>query len=220
MKMKKLIDNKDYPGIEQVLSDNPALANEEIPYDEMNSTKAHPLHRICDSVFTNKITDEEAVEMAKIFLEHGANVNGNRMELKKDTPLIAAASLNADNVAILYIDKGANIHHAGCHGGSALHWAAWCGRDKLVARLIQEGAEINRRCIDFTSTPLFWAVHGLKKGDHTNRQNHLESVKILVKSGADKNIPNAEGKSVFDLLTDEDLDLKEILGPSFLSSPV
>ncbi len=101
--LKKLIDNKDYPGIEQALSDNPALANEEIPYDEMNSTKAHPLHRICDGVFTGKYTDEEAVEMARIFIEHGANVNGNRMEIKKDTPLIAAASLNADKVAILYI---------------------------------------------------------------------------------------------------------------------
>ncbi len=211
MKMKILIDNKDYPGIKHALSNNPALANEEIPYDEKNTTKAHPLHRICDGVFSKKYTDEEAVEMARIFIEHGANVNGNNMELKMDTPLLAASSLNADKVAILYIDKGADIHHAGCHGGSALHWAAWCGRDKLVARLIQEGAEINMRCIDFTSTPLFWAVHGLKNGDHPDRQNYLECVRILVQSGADKNIPNAEGKTIFDLLDDGDSDLKEML---------
>ena len=209
--MKKLIDNKDYKGIKQALSNNPNLANEGIPYDEMNTTKAHPLHRICDGVFSKKYTDEEAVKMAMLFLEFGANINGNKLTEKQDTPLIAASSLHADQVAIFYIEKGANISHAGCHGGTALHWAAWCGRDKVVRRLIQEGAEINKRCIDFKATPLFWAVHGLKKGDKNNMHNHLECVKILIQSGEDKNIPNGEGKTVLDLLTDEDLELKEQL---------
>jgi len=209
--MKKFIDNKDYKGIEQALSNNPDLANEGIPYDEMNTTKAHPLHRICDGVFSEKYTDEEGVKIAKIFLDHGANINGNELVEKQDTPLLAAASLHADQVAILYIENGANIYHAGCHGGTALHWAAWCGRDKLVRRLLQEGAEINKRCIDFKATPLFWAVHGLKQGDKNDLQNHLECIKALIQSGAEKNIPNAEGKTIFDLADDEDLELKELL---------
>jgi uncharacterized protein len=209
--MKKLIDNKDYKGIELALSQNPDLANEGIPYDDVNTTKAHPLHRICDGVFSKKYTDEEAVKLAKIFLEFGANINGNMLTEKKDTPLIAASSLHADQVAILYIDNGAAINHAGCHGGTALHWAAWCGRDKVVRRLIQEGAEINKLCIDFKATPLFWAVHGSKNGDNNNTDNYLQCVKILVQSGADKNIPNGEGKTVFDLLNDEDWELKEQL---------
>ncbi|MEI9912079.1 MAG: ankyrin repeat domain-containing protein [Bacteroidota bacterium] len=177
----------------------------------MNITKAHPLHRICDGVFSKKYTDEEAVKMAKIFLVFGANINGNILAEKQDTPLIAASSLHADNVAILYIDNGAAIDHAGCHGGTALHWAAWCGRDKVVRRLIEEGAEINKLCIDFKATPLFWAVHGSKNGANNNMDNYLQCVNILIQSGADKNIPNGEGKTVFDLLTDEDLELKEEL---------
>jgi ankyrin repeat protein len=209
--MKKLIDNKDFKGIKQALSNNPNFANEEIPYDEVNTTKAHPLHRICDGVFSKKYTDEEAAKMAKIFLEFSAHINGNKLTEKNDTPLIAAASLHADQVAIFYIENGANINHAGCHGGTALHWAAWCGRDKVVRRLIQEEAEINKRCIDFKATPLFWAVHGLRKGDKNNMHNHLECVKILIQSGVDKNIPNGEGKTVFDLLSDEDLELKETI---------
>ena len=209
--MKKLIDNKDYKGIEQALSNNPDLANEGIPYDSVNTTKAHPLHRICDGVFSGKYTDEEAVKMATIFLEHGANINGNGLIEKQDTPLTAAASLHADQVAILYIEKGANIDHAGCHGGTALHWAAWCGRDKVVSRLVQEKAEINKRCIDFKATPLFWAVHGLKSDATNNLRDYLECVKILIQSGADKNIPNGDGQTVFDLLNDEDLELKEQL---------
>ena len=209
--MKQLINNKDYKGIEQALSNDPDLANEGIPYDEVNTTKAHPLHRICDGVFSGKFTDEEAVKMAKIFLEHGANINGNELIDKKDTPLIAASSLHADQVAIFYIENGANINHAGCHGGTALHWAAWCGRDKVVRRLIQEGAEINKLCMDFKATPLFWAVHGLKNGGTGSMRDSLECAKILIQSGADKNIPNADGNTAFDLLNNEDLELKELL---------
>jgi uncharacterized protein len=208
--MKKLIDHTDYIGIKQALSNNPNLANEGIPYDDVNTTKAHPLHRICDGVFSKKYTDEEAVKMAKLFMEYGANVNGDKLAEKQDTPLIAASSLHADQVAIFYLENGANIHHAGCHGGTALHWAAWCGRDKVVGRLIQEGAEINKRCIDFNATPLFWAVHGLKNRNKNNG-HHLECVKLLIQSGADKNITNSDGKTVFDLLNEEDFELKEQL---------
>src|SRR5664279_4808218 len=97
--VKKLIDAKDYEGIKRALTNNPDLANEGIPYDEVNTTKAHPLHRICDGVFSHTYTDEEAVIMAKIFLEFGADINGGQLKEKQDTPILAAASLNADQVA-------------------------------------------------------------------------------------------------------------------------
>ncbi|MEO7310102.1 MAG: ankyrin repeat domain-containing protein [Chitinophagaceae bacterium] len=209
--MKKLIDNKDFEGIREALEKNPALANEGIPYDNINTSKAHPLHRICDGVFSKRFTDREAVQIAKIFLAHGARVNGDGLKEKKDTPLLAAASLNADQVAMLYIEYGADIHHAGCHGGTALHWAAWCGRDRLVERLVQEGATVNKLCIDFLSTPLFWAIHGFKSGDSQNLDQYLACAKILLKGGADKTIPNKGGKTAIDLLDDGDLELKRLL---------
>lgn len=212
--MKKLIDSNNHNGIKQALADNPHLANEGIPYDAVNTTKAHPLHRICDGVFSGKYRDEEAVIMAGIFLKHGANVNGNELVEKQDTPLIAAASLHADRVAVLYIENGANINHAGCHGGTALHWAAWCGRDKVVERLVREGAEINRKCIDFKATPLFWAVHGAKNGGSDSVQDTLACINILVEAGADKNIPNGNGKTILDLLNEEDAELKDQLSGS------
>ncbi|MBB6130902.1 ankyrin repeat domain-containing protein [Mucilaginibacter lappiensis] len=210
--MKELIDHKDYQGIEQALSNNPALANEGIPYDSVNITKAHPLHRICDGVFSGTYTDAEAVQMARIFLAHGANVNGNELIEKQDSPLVAAASLYADQVAILYIENGAILNHAGCHGGTALHWAAYCGRDKVVKKLVQQGAKINKLCIDFKSTPLFWAIHGLKNGGTTSSSDTLECVRILLQVGADKNIPNCDGNTALQLLDDGDLELRELLG--------
>jgi uncharacterized protein len=117
--IKTLIQAVNYQALRHALSKDPALANAGIPLDD-NPTLAHPLHRICDGVMKGLYTDVEAAEMAKIFLEHGANIDGDPLREKKDTPLVAAASLHADAVALLYIDRGANIHHGGCHGGTAI----------------------------------------------------------------------------------------------------
>jgi len=212
MNIRQLIIKKDLQGIKNELVNNPALANEGIVYDDTpNCSKAHPLHRICDGVFAGILTDDEAFAIAQLFLDHGAHVNGNELVVKHDTPLIAAASLNADKVAMLYIDNGAIIDHPGCHGGTALHWAAWCGRDALVKRLIAAGAPINQLCIDFKSTPLFWTIHGLKSSDNNNVTNYTECARLLLAAGADKTIPNAEGSTVFDLLNEKDSELKSIL---------
>lgn len=202
--IKKLIRSKDYNGLRQALSADPSLANEGIPFDEHNTALAHPLHRICDGVYAGTYTDEEAKKMAEIFLEYGADVNGFGFEEKKDTPLIAAASLAADQVGILYIEKGANIHHGGCHGGTALHWAAWCGRNILLKRLITEKPEINKLCIDFKSTPLLWAVHGYISCGRKDVNLYAECIKLLLEAGADKTIPNLERVKPIEFLDQED----------------
>jgi ankyrin repeat protein len=212
LSIKKFIANKNYEALRQALSKNPDLANEDIPLDDKpNSPKAHPLHRICDGSFTGRYTNEDAVEMAKIFLQYGANVNGNAVAVQQDTPLVAAASLYADEVALLYIDHGADIHHQGCAGGTALHWVSYCGRDKVVKRLIEEGAEINKKCIEFQATPLLWAMHGLKEQNPGNHHHQIECIKLLVEAGADKNITNAYGKIAVDYIDKNDIELKKIL---------
>ena len=172
---------------------------------------AHPLHRICDAVFNKIISDQEGAKIAKIFLENGANVNGNELIEKQDSPLTAAASLHADEVAILYIDHAADIHHRGCHGGTALHWAAWCGRDKLVRRLIDAGADIHQRCIDHTATPLLWAVDGYANEGEYNRHNQIECMRMLIAEGANKHAPNIKGEKPIDLLNEQDAELRELL---------
>ena len=209
--VKNLIDTTDFDGLKQVLSQNPNLANEGIPFANVNTTKAHPLHRICDGVFLNIYSDEDAVKMAKIFLEFGADINGGKLIKKQDTPLIAASSLYADLVALLYIDRGAEINHPGCHGGTVLHWAAWCGRPKVVEKLIHAHADINKECIDYQGTPLSWAIHSLKERDKKELHSHFECIKMLLKAGADKNISNDDRQAIFDLLRNEDSELKELL---------
>ncbi|HEY9044817.1 MAG TPA: ankyrin repeat domain-containing protein [Ohtaekwangia sp.] len=211
MSIQELINRVDYEGLHEALTQQPELANEGIPFDDANRIKAHPLHRLCDGVFAGTYTDHEAAEMAKIFLAHGAAVNGYGFEENRDTPLVAAASLHADEVALLYIAHGADIHHGGCHGGTALHWAAWCGRDIVVERLLQERPEINRLCIDFKSTALLWAVHGYRFGGDTNRHNQVACVQLLLQAGADASIPNLEGYTPLEFLQPEDDALRALL---------
>lgn len=199
--MIELIKNVDLAGIQAALTQNPALANTEISIEHIGGAAAHPLHRICDGVFHKVYSDEQGRQMAEIFLTHGAKVDGNDPQLLKDTPLVAAASLHADQVALLYIEAGANIGHQGCHGGTALHWAAWCGRPELVKKLIEAGAEINLLCHQFKSTSLFWAVHGLRSAEGKNLEQYKAIVKMLLEAGADQSVPNVEGylpKQVWD----------------------
>ena len=108
--MKALIISNDYKSIEHTLKEYPHLANEGIAYDAINTVKAHPLHRICDGVFAEKFTDEEAVKIAAIFLKYGANINGNGLVTKQDTPLIAAASLGM--LFVRSLERSTGIHNA------------------------------------------------------------------------------------------------------------
>jgi ankyrin repeat protein len=205
------IASQDLAGLNKLLSEKPALANAGIPYDETTATLGHPLHRLCDSVFAGVLSDEQAVAIARVFLQHGADVNGGPLVIKKDTPLIAAASLLAEKVGLLYMDHGADIHHAGTHGGTALHWAAWTGQDTLVDRLIRAGADIHKPCMDFASTPLLWAIHGYKAQNGRNIRNQVECVRLLLDAGADKHITNNEGTRLIEFLDEEDVVLKDMI---------
>lgn len=203
--------NNDRAGIRAALEKNPSMANEGIACFDDNPAKAHPLHRLCDGVFSGLFTDEDAIEMAKILLEFGGDINGGRLVEKQDTPLIAAASLHAEETGIFYIEQGAAPEHKGTHGGTALHWAAWVGRDKLVKKLIETGMPVNTQCIDFKGTPLLWAVHGYMFAGHKNRRNQVECARLLLEAGADKTIPNIEGLPAIGFLEKDDTSMRNLL---------
>jgi ankyrin repeat protein len=190
----KLIIDKDYAELRKILSANPNLANEGVALNnDPNAKKGHPLHRLCDAVFGKKITDEEAIEIAKIFLEFGANINGYQSSADNNTPLIAAASLHAEKLGIFYIEQGADIFYASPNDdATALHWAAYCGRDKLVQKLIQKGAKVNQRDISYKGTPLEWAVHIMRSGDSDNLFHQTACIRLLIHAGAELNNEDRE----------------------------
>jgi ankyrin repeat protein len=208
--VKEIIDNKDYDSLVKALQQDAGLANEGIPFSSEDTRKAHPLHRICDAVFAKKITDLEAIEIAKIFLQYGADVNGSKPDEEKDSPLLAAASLHAEQLGIFYLNNGANVSYTGPDGETALHWAAYCGLDKLVARLIDENAGINRQDESYHATPLGWVLHTLKQ-DGKNNNNQVACIKLLLKAGADITALHETDRGYLHTLATDDTELAVLL---------
>jgi uncharacterized protein len=208
MSVSGLLFSANVVELERLLISNPTLANDEIGLPD-NDAVAHPLHRICDGVFNQNFGDETGVALAKLFLKHGSTINPPS-DPPKDSPLTAACSLHCDELAILYIDHGANISHQGCHGGTALHWSCWTGRDRIVEKLLSMNSEINQRCIDFKSTPLFWALHGYKFGGKNNLHHQIRCAELLLQNRADASIPNFEGYLPKQLIEPNDIELNEL----------
>jgi len=207
----KLFQNYDLKGIRDLLAANPGLANEGVPLPN-NTRKGHPLHRICDAVFAKKISDVQAIEIAKIFLECGADIDGYLAQDDNNTPLIAASSLHAEKLGIFYIEHGANIYYAPkSDGATALHWAAFCGRDKLVEELIEAGANINQLDTAYQSTPMGWAIHTLTSEDTGNLFNQLTCVKLLLKAGADKSLLGGDSIKYLQETAKNDPELKALI---------
>ncbi len=171
----------------QLLSEDQKLANKgiTIPFELFCNTYAHPLHRICDAVFAKKISDQDAIQLASVLITHGSRVDGNRETSQEDPPILAAASLHAELLGIYLIEKGADPNVIGSDGASALHWAAFCGKDKLVSKLISSGADIDLKDSEHKSTPIQWAIHCIISGDLGNKGNQIDCIRLLVAAGSD-----------------------------------
>lgn len=209
--VKKLIEQKDNYELQKLLADKSYLANEgiTIPYDFFCQTKAHPLHRICDAVFAGKMSDEEAITLATTFLKNGANIDGDRIG---GTPLLAAASLHAELLGIFYIDNGADINFTDENdNASALHWAAFCGRDKLVDKLIKSKAIFDQPDKTYQCTPLAWAIHCLMSDDKGNKHNQIACIKLLLQAGADINKLSSDHNKYLHSVAESDGELNALL---------
>lgn len=207
----KLISSTDYRQLREALTNNPSLANEGVPLDD-NHAKGHPLHRVCDAVFAGRITDEQAIEIAKILLEFGADIDGFKSRGDNNTPLIAASSLNAEQLGIFYIDQGADIYYTPkSDGGTALHWACYCGKDKLVAKLIEKGANLNQTDTSYQSTPIGWAIHPLFAGGKHSVHHQLQCVKLLLKAGADQSLVDSRSMQYLRSVAEGDKELAGLL---------
>ncbi len=209
--VKKLIEQKNNNGLQELLADKPNLANEgiTIPYNLFCQTKAHPLHRLCDAVFAGKMTNEEAITLAKTFLENGANIDGDRIG---GTPLLAAASLHAELLGIFYIDNGADINFTDENdNASALHWAAFCGQDKLVDKLIKSKAILDEPDKTYQCTPLAWAIHCLMSNDKGNKHNQIACTKLLLQADADIKKLSIEHNKYLHSAAENDRELNGLL---------
>ncbi|MBL7861862.1 MAG: hypothetical protein JNJ65_11925 [Cyclobacteriaceae bacterium] len=211
MQIRNLVFSADLKALREALQANPECANEEFSLPD-NPGLAHPLHRICDGVSGGFFPETTGLVLAKLFFEFGARLDTQR-EAGQDSPLTAACSLRCDQLALEYIKQGARIDHPGVHGGTALHWAAWCGRDVVVEQLVKLQPNINQLCIDFKSTPLLWAVHGHCVGAKEKQHHQFRCAQLLLAQGADPTIPNIEGYRPAELIAKEETAWLALLQP-------
>src|ERR1700733_9463781 len=68
-------------------------------------------------------------------------------------------------------------------GWELLHWAAFCGHERVVQRLLEKGADVESEDIYEGTTPLWWAA----------MKGHEAVVKLLLEKGAD-----VESKDIYE----------------------
>jgi ankyrin repeat protein len=177
MDVKTAIDTGDLAALRSLLAEDPARANELIHWGRCTT---HPLHYVSDAIFNHLLSTEKAPPLVDALIDAGADLD---FQNGKETALIGAASLGAEDVGIQLADAGADPHLRGLFGETALHWAAIVGLDRLAARLIP-GADLNLKDERYHATPLGWAVHGWSDKPAGSLGRHLEVVALLIAAGA------------------------------------
>lgn len=117
------------------------------------------------------------LEVARLLLEHGANVN--EVNTDRWTPLIQAAKLNAKDLVWLLLDKGAKIDATDEHQKPALHYAINNQSKDIVWLLVSKMNDLG--------------LHGSRFLHSAMEHKDLSVAWLLCEHGADVNAADSEG---------------------------
>ncbi len=141
-------------------------------------------------------------EMLRLLLEHGADAA--EVGSEGETALMTAARTGDPKAVQALLEHGADVHaRESWHGQTALMWAAAECHPEAAALLVDHGADIDARSSEeqwqrqYTAEP---RAKWLPPGGMTPllfaaRQGCLDSVKTLVKLGANVNLTTPDGIS-------------------------
>ena len=181
MDVKTAIETGNAAALRGLLAEVPERANELIRWGSDCHISTHPLHYVSDMLFNGVLKRGKELSLVGALIQAGADIDFQNNG--KDTPLIGAASLGAEEVGLMLLDAGAKPNIRGGFGETALHWAALLGEDQLAGRLI-ESADLSLQDRQYKSTPLGWAIHGWCNAPAGSRGRQREVVVLLVGSGA------------------------------------
>lgn len=133
----------------------------------------------------------QSVEVARVLVEYGANVNFVGEEGK--TPLMGSLLHRPDAVKYL-LEHGANPNARDNKGNTPLHHCTYNAESARL--LIVAGADVNARNEDGDTPLMVQSGVGLG-GEETGRSEPV--VRLLLKNGADLNIRNRAGLNALDL---------------------
>ena len=200
--LKPIIEAADIQKMAAYLEENPRIVRQFISFGPSNRHKVLPIHYVCDCVFEQKIDEPSALQMVRLLVQAGADINGPA-EPGKDSSLIAASSLHCDDIALYLIRLKADVSHRGTHGGTCLHWAAWTGADKVVRELLSRPVNLEDAENEFVCTPLLWAINGWLRAREKSARNQEEAIRLLIQAGADRNAKDKEGNSAASIFKKE-----------------
>ena len=140
--------------------------------------------RSCFNFYFAFLNGKKHRECFEYHLEHGADIEYKNMI--GETPLIEAMESKEDFMyyARKLVEKDANVNYRTESGETALHNAAFYGKDEAIRFLVLKGAKINFIGGSY-GTPLTRAILGKKE----------KCVKVLLSLGADPNIRDKSGNT-------------------------
>lgn len=163
---------------------------------DLESTKKHLAREVVN--VTNRLkqnllmiaTLNDDFEMAKLLITFGADPNQQAENL--DSPFLYAGASNQLDFVKLFLAHGARFGVFNRYHGTALIPAAERGHVEMV-RLLANTPDFP---IDHINR-LGWTalIEAIILGDGSEK--YVEIVKILLEAGADRNIPDGEGVTVF-----------------------
>jgi uncharacterized protein len=141
-------------------------------------------------------------EMLKLLLEFGANADSPNAD--GQTALLAVSRTGNLEAAQLLLDHHATVDAQEKWGGqTALMWASARRHPEMMELLISRGADVNRRSIDrdyqrhvtAEGRPKSLDSGGLTPLLYAARENCVACVGVLLKNGADIDLPDPDGVS-------------------------
>ena len=124
------------------------------------------------------------VSILRAAIERGADVRA--ADVYQDTPLHEAGSFDSVGAIDILVEAGANITAPNGSGQTPLHYAAIDVRLEALLRFLSHGANVNTQN-DNQETPLYYAACT------AGTQGAAKVVDLLLRSGADETIADAEG---------------------------
>ncbi|HEX5604784.1 MAG TPA: ankyrin repeat domain-containing protein [Pyrinomonadaceae bacterium] len=141
-------------------------------------------------------------EVVKLLLDRGADINA--VSLNNETALARAVGVNQYDAVKLLLDRGADIEKSISPDGPPLIYAAGGDDLKMVKLLLERGANVNSRDTDGNSALVAAA----------ERNVSIETVRFLLKAGADRNVKTARGEGPYDIaMRYNNLALARLLKP-------